>query len=123
MFENMNNIFKRNFRCLKAFHGCPSQLRVFTFLHVPDGKSKDLLTMKQDEEEWIEYQNVMQDVVQRSGLDDNTFYDIRGNHDNFGVPEIGGPFDFFSKYSINAQLKRSGKVNSVTIQVGMSLYL
>ncbi|KAK6136233.1 hypothetical protein DH2020_030022 [Rehmannia glutinosa] len=79
------------------------------------GKSKDLLTMKQDEE-WIEYEQVMQDVVRRSGLDKSTFYDVRGNHDNFGVPAIGGPFDFFSKYSINEQLQRSGKVNSITIQ-------
>ncbi|KAL8557788.1 hypothetical protein ACS0TY_005041 [Phlomoides rotata] len=81
-----------------------------------DGKSRDLLTMKQDEDEWIEYQKVMKDVVQRSGLDRSTFYDVRGNHDNFGVPEIGGPFDYFSKYSINGQLQRKGTVNSITIQ-------
>ncbi|KAL0317558.1 UNVERIFIED_CONTAM: putative metallophosphoesterase [Sesamum angustifolium] len=81
-----------------------------------DGKSKDLLIMKQDEDEWIEYQKVMQDVVQRSGLDRSAFYDIRGNHDNFGVPVVGGSYDFYSKYSINGQLQRTGKVNSVTIQ-------
>ncbi|KAG6388142.1 hypothetical protein SASPL_153341 [Salvia splendens] len=81
-----------------------------------DGKSKDMLTMKQDEEEWIEYQKVMQDVVDRSGLGHKAFYDIRGNHDNFGVPATGGSLDFFSRYSINSQQQRSGKVNSVTIQ-------
>ncbi|KAG8380335.1 hypothetical protein BUALT_Bualt06G0004900 [Buddleja alternifolia] len=81
-----------------------------------DGKSKDLLTMKQDEEEWIEYQNVMQDVMKRSGLDENTFYDVRGNHDNFGVPVINGSFDFYSKYSVNGMLKRTRMVNSITIQ-------
>ncbi|GER51333.1 calcineurin-like metallo-phosphoesterase super family protein [Striga asiatica] len=81
-----------------------------------DGKSKDLLTMKQDEDEWIEYDKVMRDVVKRSGLDKSKFYDVRGNHDNFGVPSVGGPFDFFSKYSINQQLERSGKVNSITFQ-------
>nr|TKS07632.1 hypothetical protein D5086_0000110980 [Populus alba] len=52
-----------------------------------DGKSKDLLTMKQNEVEWIEYRNVMEDVARRSGLDKRIFYDLRGNHDNFGVPE------------------------------------
>lgn len=83
-----------------------------------DGKSKDLLIMKQDEEEWKEYQKVMEDVVKWSGLDKNIFYDLRGNHDNFGVPVVGGSFDFFSKYSINGQLGRSGKVNSVTLQTG-----
>ncbi|KAA8548277.1 hypothetical protein F0562_004462 [Nyssa sinensis] len=81
-----------------------------------DGKSKDLLTMKQDEEEWAEYQNVMEDVVKRSGLKKSIFYDLRGNHDNFGVPVVGGSFDFFSKYSINGQLGRSGPVHSVTVQ-------
>ncbi|KAJ6900049.1 hypothetical protein NC652_026252 [Populus alba x Populus x berolinensis] len=48
-----------------------------------DGKSKDLLTMKQNEDEWVEYQDVMEDVARRSGLDKSIFYDLRGNHDNF----------------------------------------
>ena len=76
--------------------------------------------MKQNEEEWVEYKNVMEDVVQRSRLDKNIFYDLRGNHDNFGVPVIGGSFDFYSKYSINGQFGRSGHVNSVTLQVTCS---
>lgn len=86
-------------------------------LSLPDGKSKDLSTMKQIEEEWAEYQNTMEDVIKRSGLDKNIFFDLRGNHDNFGVPAVGGSFDFFSKYSINGQLGRHGSVNSVTLQV------
>ncbi|KDP26912.1 hypothetical protein JCGZ_18070 [Jatropha curcas] len=88
-----------------------------------DGKSEDLLIMKQNEDEWLEYQNVMQDVVKRSGLDKNIFYDLRGNHDNFGVPVAGGSFDFFSKYSINGQLGRSGNVNSVTVETGKRKHL
>ncbi|KAL3523290.1 hypothetical protein ACH5RR_016124 [Cinchona calisaya] len=83
-----------------------------------DGKSKDLLIMKQDKEEWIEYQNVMEDVVKRSGLNKSIFYDLRGNHDNFGVSSIGSPYDFFSTYSLNGQLRRSGQVNSIVIQTG-----
>ncbi|KAM5561958.1 putative metallophosphoesterase [Rosa sericea] len=83
-----------------------------------DGKSKDLLTMKQNEEEWVEYQTVMEHVIQRSGLDKSIFFDLRGNHDNFGVPLLGGAFDFFSKYSINGQLGRTGNVNSITLQTG-----
>lgn len=79
--------------------------------------------MKQDEEEWLEYQKVLDDVIKRSGLKKNVFYDLRGNHDIFGVPAIGGSFDFYSKYSINGQLKRSGLVNSVTIQVCYRSYL
>ncbi|KAM7272316.1 hypothetical protein ACFE04_026979 [Oxalis oulophora] len=88
-----------------------------------DGKSKDLLVMKQNEEEWIEYQNTMEDVVKRSGLDKTIFYDLRGNHDNFGVPSVGGSFDFFSKYSINGQLGRSRHVNSITLQTGEQKHL
>ncbi|XP_010268141.1 PREDICTED: putative metallophosphoesterase At3g03305 [Nelumbo nucifera] len=88
-----------------------------------DGKSKDLLIMKQDENEWIEYQKVMEDVIGRSGLDKNIFYDLRGNHDNFGVPKVGGSFDFFSKYSINGRLRRYGNVHSVTIKNGQWKHL
>jgi hypothetical protein len=75
--------------------------------------------MKQNEDEWIEYQNVMEDVARSSGLDKSIFYDLRGNHDNFGVPVIGGSFDFFSNYSINGQFGRKGNVNSVTLEVSL----
>ncbi|XP_076899338.1 putative metallophosphoesterase At3g03305 [Bidens hawaiensis] len=81
-----------------------------------DGKSKDHLIMKQNEEEWIEYQNAMKNVITTSGLDKNIFYDVRGNHDKFGVPNVGGAFDFFSNYSVTGQLGRSQSVNSVTLQ-------
>ena len=77
--------------------------------------------MKQNEEEWKEYHNVMEDVIKRSGLSKEVFYDLRGNHDNFGVPVVGGSSDFFSKYSINGQLGRSRRVNSVTVEVSNSL--
>lgn len=81
-----------------------------------DGKSNDLLTMKQEEAEWMEYQNVMGDVIQQSGLDEKIFYDLRGNHDGFGVPEVGGEVDFYEKYSINSRLRRHGNVQSITLQ-------
>ncbi|TKY65327.1 putative metallophosphoesterase [Spatholobus suberectus] len=81
-----------------------------------DGKSKDLLTMKQNEEEWVEYRNILDTVIERSGLHKSLFFDLRGNHDSFGVPVVGGSSDFFSKYSINGQLGRNGSVNSVTLE-------
>ncbi|VFQ95560.1 unnamed protein product [Cuscuta campestris] len=74
--------------------------------------------MKQDEAEWEEYKKVMDDVIKRSGLNRSSFYDLRGNHDNFGVPYTGRSFDFYSTYSINGQLGRRGPVNSVTVQTG-----
>ena len=76
--------------------------------------------MKLNEEEWLEYQDVMEGVVKRSRLDKSIFFDLRGNHDNFGVPVAGGSFDFFSKYSINGQLGRKKNVNSVTLQASFS---
>lgn len=83
-----------------------------------DGKSKDLLTMKLDEEEWIEYKKVMEDVVKKSGLNKSIFYDLRGNHDNFGASLFGSSSDFFSRYSLNGQQNRSGQVNSIVIETG-----
>ncbi|KAM3709898.1 hypothetical protein ACB098_02G210400 [Castanea mollissima] len=32
-------------------------------------ESKDLFTMKQNEEKWVEFENSMEDVITRSGLD------------------------------------------------------
>ncbi|PON42214.1 Calcineurin-like phosphoesterase domain, apaH type [Parasponia andersonii] len=88
-----------------------------------DGKSKDSLTMKLNEEEWLEYRDVMEDVVKSSRLDKSIFFDLRGNHDNFGFPVAGGSFDFFSKYSINGQLGRNKNVNSVTLQAAGQKHL
>ncbi|KAK9673497.1 hypothetical protein RND81_12G171500 [Saponaria officinalis] len=73
--------------------------------------------------EWVEYKNVIDDVVKKSGLDKSIFYDVRGNHDNFGVPYVGGSYDFFSNYSVNAQVGRSGNVNSVTLQTDKRSHL
>ncbi|KAG9447054.1 hypothetical protein H6P81_013182 [Aristolochia fimbriata] len=88
-----------------------------------DGKSKDLLTMKQNEEEWEEYRKVMENVIKRSGLGNEVFYDLRGNHDKFGVPVVGGDFDFFNKYSMNGVLRRKGNVYSITLQKNGWKYL
>ncbi|KAF8731678.1 hypothetical protein HU200_015607 [Digitaria exilis] len=83
---------------------------------ITDAKSKDLLSSRQEEFEWIEYQRVIDDVANKSGLNKELFYDSRGNHDSYGVPEVGGMFDFYKKHSINARLGRSGAVQSITLQ-------
>lgn len=75
------------------------------------------MTMKSNEEEWLEYQNVMEETIRRSGLERRIFYDLRGNHDSFGVPEKDSSYDFFQKYSINSGLNRKGNVHSVTLKV------
>ncbi|KAH7298999.1 hypothetical protein KP509_25G069000 [Ceratopteris richardii] len=83
-----------------------------------DGKSKDLATMRQDESEWLEYKDALDWVVSQSGLPMQIFFDVRGNHDKFGVPEIGGHLDYYAKYSITARQNRSGPVHSITLQNG-----
>lgn len=87
-----------------------------------DGKSKDMLTMKQEEREWMEYENVTKEVILASGLDERIFYDLRGNHDSFGVPEKGGANDFYEKYSINSRLRRKGDIQSVTLKASIYVY-
>lgn len=84
---------------------------------ITDGKSKDLLKTKQYKDEWIEYQEVMKDTIAKSGLRKEIFYDLRGNHDTFGVPLRNTHFDFFSQYSLSASVNRTGNVQSVTVQV------
>jgi len=96
------------------------KLFILMLLFLPDGKSKDLLTMKQNENEWVEYRSVLNTVIERSGLDKSLFFDLRGNHDSFGVPFVGCSSDFFSKYSISGQLGRNGRVNSVTVEVSVA---
>ncbi|XP_062207741.1 putative metallophosphoesterase At3g03305 [Phragmites australis] len=81
-----------------------------------DGKSKDLLTMKQNEVEWMEYKSTIKDIIETSQLPRRIFYDLRGNHDSFGVPTSGGVYDFYQKYSINANLRRKGRVQSITLE-------
>ncbi|CAO2196633.1 unnamed protein product [Urochloa humidicola] len=83
-----------------------------------DGKSKDLLTMKQNEVEWVEYESTINDIIQISKLPRRIFYDLRGNHDSFGVPASGDDYDFYQKYSINAKLRRQGRVQSITLENG-----
>ncbi|KAJ3678158.1 hypothetical protein LUZ60_001961 [Juncus effusus] len=72
--------------------------------------------MKQEEREWMKYENVTKEVIRRSGLPERIFFDLRGNHDSFGVPVPGGANDFYAKYSINSRLNRTGTAQSVTLQ-------
>ena len=60
--------------------------------------------MRQDDLEWIQYKDPMDWVITKSGLLENVFFDVRGNHDKFGVPKVGSQVDYFSKYSISAHL-------------------
>jgi hypothetical protein len=73
--------------------------------------------MKQNEVEWVEYESTINDIIQISKLPRRIFFDLRGNHDSFGVPAPGDDYDFYQKYSINAKLRRQGRVHSITLEV------
>lgn len=87
-----------------------------------DAKSKDRISRRQDEAEWVQYSQTMNKVIADSGLPQHAFYDLRGNHDNYGVPEVGGALDYFSKYSISATMNRTSTVQSVTV-MGMEAFV
>lgn len=67
--------------------------------------------------EWVQYKEVMDAVVSESGLERRRFFDVRGNHDVYGVPYVGSELDFFSNYSISAQLNRLSTIQSVSLLV------
>ncbi|KAJ6809160.1 putative metallophosphoesterase [Iris pallida] len=54
-------------------------------------------------------------VVRRGGIDKRRVFDIRGNHDKYGVPRVGSNLDFFSLYSVNSQLHRLANIHSISL--------
>lgn len=73
--------------------------------------------------EWVQYKEVMDAVVSESGLERRRFFDVRGNHDVYGVPYVGSELDFFSKYSISAQLNRLSTIQIVSLLVRLKTNL
>lgn len=87
-----------------------------------DAKNRYRTTNRQDEDEWIQYKNSMDFVIKESGLEKRAFFDLRGNHDKYGVPYAGSYWDFFSKYSISAQLNRTSSIQTVTLMAKIWKY-
>jgi len=73
-------------------------------------------TTQQEEVEWIEYRDSFRQIAESSGIPLQNFFDLRGNHDKYGVP-LRSSLDYHSKYSISAAMNRSSLVQSVTVQV------
>ncbi|XP_074582885.1 putative metallophosphoesterase At3g03305 isoform X2 [Curcuma longa] len=82
---------------------------------ITDAKNKRRTATRQDLSEWIQYKNSMEAVVNHSGLDKRIIFDIRGNHDKYGVPHVGHPLDFFSVHSVSAQLGRLSTIQSISL--------
>ena len=65
----------------------------------------------------------MHKVMEESRLPSYVFYDLRGNHDKFGVPKAGSSLDYFSKYSISSLRNRTNAIQSVTLTVNPSFII
>ncbi|TKV96973.1 hypothetical protein SEVIR_9G465600v4 [Setaria viridis] len=83
---------------------------------ITDAKNQQRTTSRQDEYEWVTYKKTIDAIVRRGGIDKSRIFDIRGNHDTYGVPYRGVKLDFFSTYSINSQLKRLSTISSILLQ-------
>lgn len=82
-----------------------------------DAKNKERTSTRQDELEWVQYRNSMDAVIRKAGMVGRRVLDIRGNHDKYGVPCVGNKLDFFSVYSISAQMNRTGTIQSISLVV------
>lgn len=65
----------------------------------------------------------MEAIVNHSGLDKRIIFDIRGNHDKYGVPHVGHPLDFFSVHSVSAQLGRLSTIQSISLVVELPIWI
>uniref|UniRef100_A0A0E0GK38 Uncharacterized protein n=1 Tax=Oryza nivara TaxID=4536 RepID=A0A0E0GK38_ORYNI len=83
---------------------------------ITDAKNRRKTTSRQDEREWITYKKAIDAIVGIGGIDKSRIFDIRGNHDTYGVPYRGGKLDFFSTYSVNSQLDRLSTISSIVLQ-------
>ncbi|XP_010916512.1 putative metallophosphoesterase At3g03305 [Elaeis guineensis] len=82
---------------------------------ITDAKNKRRTSTRQDETEWIQYRDTMDAIVRLSGIDRRTIFDIRGNHDKYGVPYVGHKLDFFSTYSVSSQQNRLSTIQSISL--------
>ncbi|CAM6062583.1 unnamed protein product [Sphagnum tenellum] len=82
-----------------------------------DAKNKERTATRQDEGEWIDYWDSIQKVADGSGLPIERFFDMRGNHDKYGVP-LSSSLDYYSAYSVNGHLNRTNLVQSITVLGG-----
>ncbi|XP_020257007.1 putative metallophosphoesterase At3g03305 [Asparagus officinalis] len=82
---------------------------------ITDAKNRKRTSTRQDESEWIQYKRSMDAVVRQGGIEKRRIFDIRGNHDKYGVPYAGSSLDFFSSYSISSQLNRLSNIHSISL--------
>lgn len=87
---------------------------------ISDAKDKRRTSSRQDEAEWIQYSQIMDVIIKETGIEKKRFIDIRGNHDKYGVPNVGHKLDFFSTHSISSQLNRFTAIQSISLLVRLT---
>ncbi|XP_071454329.1 transmembrane protein 62-like [Hetaerina americana] len=65
-----------------------------------DAKSENNMGSRQYVEEWIYYKKVLQEC---KATEKTLWLDVRGNHDNFNVPDIGSSENFYRNYSVQGR--------------------
>ena len=95
----------------------------YVFSLPSDAKNRKRTSTRQDESEWIQYKSTVDSIVKQGGVEERRIFDIRGNHDKYGVPHVGGVLDFFSSYSISAKLNRHSNIHSISLVVSSQVHL
>ncbi|CAH8525885.1 unnamed protein product [Schistosoma rodhaini] len=67
---------------------------------ITDGKGKTFSSSSQNPEEWRDYSSLLK---QSGVLNLTRWFDVRGNHDSFGVPSFGGDGDYYSQFGVSGR--------------------
>ncbi|XP_014291575.1 transmembrane protein 62 isoform X2 [Halyomorpha halys] len=98
--------FQDNTRALELLELCDFTLRhinpsvILATGDLTDAKKRDLIGSQQFKEEWIIYREVLKKC---STIKRIPWLDIRGNHDNFDVPDISSRKNYFRDYSMQGK--------------------
>lgn len=77
-----------------------------------DAKAKNELGSQQYEEEWQHYWN----TLHNTHVTEKTIWlDTRGNHDNFNLPSLSSPVNFYRKYSVQGKTYARSYVYHLTL--------
>ncbi|CAL4108459.1 unnamed protein product, partial [Meganyctiphanes norvegica] len=76
-----------------------------------DAKTADMLGSRQYIEEWETYRNILETT---GVLNVTTWLDIRGNHDNFNVPSLTSPSNYYQHYSVQGRHHKRSYMHTYT---------
>ncbi|CAH1408192.1 unnamed protein product [Nezara viridula] len=121
-FVQVSDIHLSNFRD-KTRGTTLLELCDFTFKHInpsvilatgdlTDGRKWDSVGSMQIKEEWIMYKGILDKCRTLKKI---PWLDIRGNHDNFDVPDVYSPKNLFLKYSMQGRNQSRSYIRKLSI--------